>query len=65
MDAPRVFELGGTSYLSREAYPYGLYWGDRQKNYFDSSGWVPDEDYVPAERVWYREGLDAGLLRSR
>ena len=57
MDDPRVFELMGTSYPSHEAYPYGLYWGDLQKNYFDSSGWVPDEDYVPAERIWYQEGL--------
>ncbi len=57
MDDPRVFELMGTSYPGHEAYPYGLYWGDRQGNYFDSSGWVPDEDYVPSERIWYREGL--------
>ncbi len=57
MDDPRVFELMGTSYPSHEAYPYGLYWGDREKNYFDSSGWIPEEDYVPAERIWYREGL--------
>lgn len=57
MDDPRVFELMGTSYPNHEAYPYGLYWGDRQKNYFDSSGWVPDEDYVPSERIWYQEGL--------
>ncbi len=57
MDDPRVFDLMGTSYPSHEAYPYGLYWGDVEKNYFDSSGWVPDEDYVPAERIWYREGL--------
>lgn len=57
MDDPQVFELMGTSYPSHEAYPYGLYWGDRDGNYFDSSGWVPDADYVPAERIWYREGL--------
>ncbi len=57
MDDPRVFELMGTSYPSHEAYPYGLYWGDLKENYFDSSGWIPDADYVPAERIWYREGL--------
>ncbi len=57
MDDPKVFELMGTSYPSHEAYPYGLYWGDREGHYFDSSGWVPEESYVPAERVWYREGL--------
>ncbi len=57
MDDPHVFELMGTSYPGHEEYPYGLYWGDQQKNYFDSSGWILDEDYVPAERIWYREGL--------
>ncbi len=57
IDDPQVFELMGTSYPGHEAYPYGLYWGDVQKNYFDSSGWVPDADYVPAERIWYQEGL--------
>ncbi len=57
MDDPRVFELMETSCPGHEAYPYGLYWGDKEKNYFDSSGWVPDKDYVPADRVWYKEGL--------
>lgn len=57
MDDPQVFDLMGTSYPDHEAYPYGLYWGDKKKNYFDSSGWVPDEDYVPAKRIWYQEGL--------
>ncbi|NHM14741.1 sensor domain-containing diguanylate cyclase [Xiamenia xianingshaonis] len=57
MDNPEVFKLMGTSYPDHETYPYGLYWGDKEKNYFDSSGWVPEEDYVPAERNWYREGL--------
>lgn len=57
MDDPQVFELMGTSYPDHEAYPYGLYWGDLEGHYFDSSGWVPDEDYVPAERIWYQEGL--------
>ncbi len=47
----------GTSYPSHEAFPYGLYWGSREGDYFDSSGWVPDESYIPAERIWYREGL--------
>ncbi len=56
-DDPEAFELMGTSYPGHEAYPYGLYWGDKEGNYFDSSGWVPDEDYVPAQRNWYREGL--------
>ncbi len=57
MDDPRIFELMGTSYPSHEAFPYGLYWGNREGAYFDSSGWVPDENYIPAERIWYQEGL--------
>ncbi len=57
MDDPQVFELMGTSYPGHEAFPYGLYWGNREGAYFDSSGWVPDEDYIPVERVWYQEGL--------
>ena len=57
MDDPHVFEVMGTSYPDHEAYPYGLYWGDREGSYFDSSGWVPDESYIPAERLWYQEGL--------
>lgn len=35
---------------------YGLFRGD----YIDGIGWVPDEDYVPQERVWYQEAVDAG-----
>ncbi len=57
MDDPRVFEIMRTSYPSHEAFPYGLYWGSREGSYFDSSGWVPDERYIPAERIWYQEGL--------
>lgn len=35
---------------------YGVFRGD----YIDGIGWVPDEDYVPEERVWYLEAVDAG-----
>ena len=28
--------------------------------YVDGVGWVPDEDYVPTERVWYTEAIKAG-----
>ncbi len=35
---------------------YGVFDG----KYIDGIGWVPDEDYVPEERVWYLEAVDAG-----
>lgn len=46
-----------TSAGTHDAYPYGLYMGDDQGHYFDSSGWVPDDDFVVTERDWYIEGL--------
>lgn len=46
-----------TSAGTHDAYPYGLYMGDDLGNYFDSSGWVPDKDFVVTERDWYIEGL--------
>lgn len=54
----RTFEMLKCSSGRHESYPYGLYWGDVNGNYFDASGWVPEEDYVPAEREWYIEGLE-------
>lgn len=54
----RTFDIFRCSCGRHESYPYGLYWGDIDGNYFDASGWVPDEDYVPAEREWYIEGLN-------
>lgn len=30
--------------------------------YLDGSNWVPDEDYVPTERVWYTEAVKGGGL---
>ena len=35
----------------------GLY-GLIQGEYIDGSGWVPDEDYYPAERPWYLEAVN-------
>lgn len=52
-----TYKLMTTSAGTHEAYPYGLYMGDDLGNYFDASGWVPDEDYVVTERDWYQEGL--------
>lgn len=38
---------------------YGLING----SYVDGSGWVPDADYVPSERPWYRETVpNSGLI---
>lgn len=52
-----TYELMYTSVDSHEAYPFGLYMGDDQGNYFDASGWEPGEDFVVTERDWYKEGL--------
>ena len=52
-----IYELMYTSVDSHEAYPFGLYMGDDQGNYFDASGWKPGEDFVVTERDWYKEGL--------
>lgn len=35
---------------------YGVFNGD----YIDGIGWVPDEDYVPQERVWFKDAKEAG-----
>lgn len=51
------YQMMRTSAGTHSAYPYGLYLGDDQGNYFDSSGWVPGEDFVVTERDWYKEGL--------
>ena len=50
LDKEVTYELLTTSAGTHDAYPYGLYMGDDQGNYFDASGWVPDEDFVVTER---------------
>lgn len=52
-----VYELMYTSAGAHAAYPYGLYMGDDSGNYFDASGWIPEDDFVVTERDWYQEGL--------
>ncbi len=52
-----TYSLITASAGSHAAYPYGLYMRDDLGNDFDSSGWVPDKDYVVTERDWYIEGL--------
>lgn len=56
-----VYELMYTSAGTHEAYPYGLYMGDDLGNYFDASGWVPEDDFVVTQRDWYQEGLNHSL----
>lgn len=57
LDKEETYKMLTTSAGTHSAYPYGLYTGDDQGNYYDSSGWVPDEDFVVTERDWYKEGL--------
>lgn len=37
--------------------PNGIYEAAADGTYLDGSGWVPDADYIPTERDWYKEGL--------
>ena len=36
--------------------PNGMYLSTSTGDWIDPSGWVPDPDYVPMERDWYKEG---------
>lgn len=56
-DKEATYKMLETSAGTHDAYPYGLYMGDEKGNYYDSSGWVPDDDFVVTERDWYKEGL--------
>lgn len=56
-DTEEARTLLTTSVGTHDAYPYGLYMGDDQGNYFDASGWVPADNFVVTERDWYIEGL--------
>lgn len=57
LENEETYELMYTSADKHDAYPFGLYMGDDQGNYFDASGWQPGEDFVVTERDWYQEGL--------
>lgn len=57
LDNEETYEMMATSAGTHSAYPYGLYIGDEQGNYYDSSGWIPGDDFVVTERDWYKEGL--------
>ena len=41
-----------------EYMPNGMYAATSTGDWIDPSGWVPDPDYVPSERSWYKEGLE-------
>lgn len=41
-----------------ESIPFGMYEGGADGTYLDGSGWVPDADYIIAERDWYKDGLN-------
>lgn len=58
LDKEETYEMMETSAGTHSAYPYGLYMGDAEGSYYDSSGWVPGEDFVVTERDWYKEGLE-------
>lgn len=58
IDNEETLRILNTSYQVNPSYPNGLYWGDVSGHYYDSSGWKPEADYVPAQRQWYREGLE-------
>lgn len=57
LDKEETYQMMETSANTHSAYPYGLYMGDNLGNYYDSSGWVPGEDFIVTERDWYKEGL--------
>lgn len=58
LEGEEAFALLETSVGTHDSYPYGLYMGDDLGNYFDASGWEPEEDFVVSERDWYQEGLE-------
>ena len=37
--------------------PLGAYIGTNDGKFLDASGWVPDSDYIVAEKGWYKEGM--------
>ena len=57
-----ILEFMKTSLDVNDAYPIGLYMGDDGGTYLDSSGWVPDGDWVLTQRDWYLEGCEHGEL---
>ncbi len=57
-DDQRTLAFMETSLGVNEAYPAGVYMGDDSGTYLDSSGWIPDADWVLTERDWYMEGRE-------
>lgn len=56
-DAQELSYLEAVTEQMIESIPNGIYEAAADGTYLDGSGWVPDADYVPTERDWYKEGL--------
>ncbi len=57
LDSQASQDLLGSSVGTHDAYPYGLYYGDSEGNYYDFFGWEPGPGFAVTEREWYKEGL--------
>lgn len=55
-DAILEFLTNESTQFSKDA-PNGIYLALDDGSWIDPSGWVPDADYVAADRPWYQEGL--------
>ena len=47
-----------TTMTLNKSYANGVYEGSADGTYLDGSGWKPGDDYVVAERDWYKEGQE-------
>lgn len=56
-DAQELKYLEAVTEQMIESIPTGIYAAAADGTYLDGSGWVPDADYIPTERDWYKEGL--------
>lgn len=39
-----------------------IYFANENGEYVDVTGWIPDESYIPTERVWYKNARDTDEL---
>ena len=47
-----------TTMTLNKSYANGVYEGSADGTYLDGSGWKPGDDYVVADRDWYKEGQE-------
>ena len=47
-----------TTLTLNKSYANGVYEGSADGTYLDGSGWEPGDDYVVADRDWYKEGQE-------